>query len=71
MFPTTKRSSLRSLHKQDYSILSCIKYIRGTEALRYKLEVRGFDYKVSFEFFTDLHYGTGVDSASNRNEYQE
>ena len=31
---------------------------------------------VSFEFFIDIksfrsHYGTGVDSASNRNEYQE
>jgi len=31
---------------------------------------------VSLEFFVDiksfqLHYGSGVDSASNRNEYQE
>ena len=31
---------------------------------------------VSFEFFIDIksfrsHYGSGVDSASNRNEYQE
>jgi len=31
---------------------------------------------VSLEFFTDIksflsHYGPGVDSASNRNEYQE
>ena len=31
--------------------------------------------KVSLEFFIDItfrsHYGPGVDSASNRNEYQE
>jgi hypothetical protein len=46
------------------------------EALRYKLEGRGFDsHMVSLEFFIDRsfqpHYGPGVDSASNRNEYQE
>jgi hypothetical protein len=34
------------------------------EALRYKPEGRGFD---SFR----SHYGPGVDSAPNRNEYQE
>ena len=34
------------------------------EALRYKPEGRGFD---SFR----PHYGPGVDSAPNRNEYQE
>ena len=34
------------------------------EALRYKPEGRGFD-----SFWP--HYGPGVDSASNRNEYQE
>jgi hypothetical protein len=26
---------------------------------------------VSLEFFIDIVYGHGVDSASNRNEYQE
>jgi hypothetical protein len=43
------------------------------EALRYKLERRGFDYRwVSLEFFSDNRFGgPGVDSASNRNEYQE
>jgi len=34
------------------------------EALRYKPEGRGFDSRW-------CHYGPGVDSASNRNEYQE
>ena len=34
------------------------------EALRYKSEVLGFDSRWP-------HYGPGVDSASNRNEYQE
>ena len=44
------------------------------EALRYKLEGRGFDSPMeSLEFFIDLliparlHYGPEVDSASNRN----
>ena len=46
------------------------------EALRYKPEVRGFDswcchwnFSLTWSFW--LHYGPGVDSASNRNEYQE
>jgi hypothetical protein len=37
------------------------------DTLHYKPEGRGFDF---FEFFRP-HYGTWVDSASNRNEYQE
>ena len=42
------------------------------EALCYKQEVRGFDSRLchwtkSFR----PHYGPGVDSDSNRNEYQE
>ena len=46
------------------------------EALRYEAEGRGFDSRwchwnflliLSFR----LHYGPGVDSAPNRNEYQE
>jgi len=44
-------------------------------ALRYKSESRGFDslwchWKFSLTSFRS-HYGPGVDSASNRNEYQE
>jgi hypothetical protein len=49
--------------------------VQLVEALRYKLEGRGFDprcchWNFSFKFFR-LHYGPGVDSAFNRNEYQE
>ena len=45
-------------------------------ALRYKSEARGCDSRLCHwdflltEFFRP-HYGPGVDSASNRNEYQE
>ena len=47
------------------------------EALRYKSEGRGFDSRWRhWNFFlltlsSRLHYGSGVDSASNRKEYQE
>jgi len=46
------------------------------EALRYKAEGRGFDSRwCNWNFLlrksVRLHYGPGVDSASNRNEYQE
>jgi len=46
------------------------------EALRYKSEGRGFDSRwCNWNFSLTLsfrpHYGPGVDSASNRNEYQE
>jgi len=46
------------------------------EALRYKPEDRGFDSRLfHWIFFIDVifrpRYGPGVDSASNRNEYQE
>jgi len=45
------------------------------EALRYKPEGRGFDsrwchWNFSLTSFWP-HYGHGVDSASNRNEYQQ
>ena len=46
------------------------------EALRYKPKGRGFDprwchWSFSFTYSFRPHYGPGVDSASNRNEYQE
>jgi hypothetical protein len=46
------------------------------EALRYKPEGRGFDSRwCHWNFLLTQsfrpHYGHGVDSASNRNEYQE
>jgi hypothetical protein len=44
-------------------------------ALRYKPESRGIDsrwFHLNFSLTSfRLHYGPGVDSASNRNEYQE
>ena len=45
------------------------------EALPYKLADRGFDslwchWNFSLTYFFRSHYGPGVDSASNRNEYQ-
>jgi hypothetical protein len=40
------------------------------EALRYKPEGRGFDCNFSLTSFRS-HCGPGVNSASNRNEYQE
>ena len=51
---------LELLFQQGYAVAQLV------EALRYKPEGRGFDPK-SFR----SHYGPGVDSASNRNEYQE
>ena len=47
----------------------------AVEALRYKPEGRGFDSRWGHWNFSVTtfwpHYGVGVDSASNRNEYQE
>jgi hypothetical protein len=40
------------------------------EALRFKPEVCGIDYRWCHRNFS-LTYGPGVDSASNGNEYQE
>ena len=46
------------------------------ESLRYKPEDGEFDsrwchWNFSLAYSFQLHYGPGVDSASNRNEYQE
>jgi len=46
------------------------------KVLCYKSEGRWFDLSSVSGFFIDIksfrsHYGPGVDSASNRNEYQE
>jgi hypothetical protein len=62
--------------------LQIIKYVCGhavaqlVEALHYKTEGRGFDSQWchwNFFFFQSFwpHCGLGVDSASNRNEYQQ
>ena len=49
---------------------------QSVEALRYEPEGRGFDsrwrhWSFSLTYSFRPHYGPGVDSASNRNEYQE
>jgi hypothetical protein len=61
----------------------CIHCLRGTllvaqlvEALRYKPEDNGFDswlchWNFSLTYSFRPHYGAGVDSAFNKNEYQE
>jgi hypothetical protein len=46
------------------------------EALRYRPKGRGIDFRwchwnFSLTYFFRPHYGPWVDSASNRNEYQE
>ena len=61
-------------HGTYYNIYLAISGDRGSTVVKvlcYKLEVAGVN-----EFFIDIksfrsHYSPGVDSASNRNEYQE
>jgi hypothetical protein len=45
--------------------------VQLVEALRYKPEGRGFDSRLCHWIFLLPLYGPGVDSASNRDEYQE
>ena len=71
-----------SIYIYDISSLRVNVIIEGhavehiVEARSYKLEGRGFDsrwchwnFLLTYSFRP--HYGPGVDSASNRNEYQE
>ena len=51
--------------REGYAVVQLV------EALRYKLEDRGFDSRWCHWIFFRPHYGPGVDSTSNRNEYQE
>jgi hypothetical protein len=72
-----------SLLKPDFWIIFILVFNEGghamvqlVEALRYKPEVRGFDsrwchWNFSLTQSFRPRYGPGVDSASNRNEYQE
>ena len=58
------------------SILYFNAVVQLVEALRYKSEGRGFDsrwchWNFSLTYSFRPHYGPGVDSASNRSEYQE
>jgi hypothetical protein len=67
------------MYKQLYIMYSIPTGARGGavfEALSYKPEGRGIDsrwyhWNFSLTSFFQPQYGPGVDSASNRNEYQE
>ena len=55
------------VHKWGHAVAQLV------EALRYKPEGRGFHSHLNYSLTQSFrpHYGPGVDSASNRNEYQE
>jgi hypothetical protein len=58
------------------SIGGTLLVVQLVEALRYKPEGRGIDsrwchWNFSLTYSCRPHYGLGVDSASNRNEYQK
>ena len=62
------------LYRHSFSLEHAVAQL--VEALRYKPEGRGFDSRWShwnFSWTSSFrpHYGPGVDSASNRNEYQD
>jgi hypothetical protein len=65
--------------KVDIDVLWCSyeeAVAQFVETLRYKLEGRGFDsrwihWNFLFTYSFRPHYGPGVDSVSNRNEFQQ
>jgi hypothetical protein len=79
----TDNTSTPLISKQMYSVFFQIKvcsieayFILHHKKCRYKPEGRGFDCRMSHWNFSlkqsfRPHYGPGVHSASNRNEYQE
>ena len=71
-----KRDAVVYRIKSKYVVLSGHAVAQLVEELRYKPEGRGFDFRwchwnFSLTQFFRPHYGPGVDSASNKNEYQE
>ena len=81
-FQPKHKTNSSDMCKYIYIIYIYIKSLLGyavaqlVEALRYKPEGRGFDsrwchWKFSLTKSFPPHYGSGVDSTSNRNEYQE
>jgi len=65
-----------SLICELYTVLRGYESALLFEALRYQPEGRGFDSRLCYWNFSltysfQPHYGPGIDSASNRNEYQE
>jgi hypothetical protein len=68
-----RKSRKRKQKKKSYSTGVVAQFV---EALRYKPEGRGFDsrrcqWNFSLIQFFRSHCGRGVDSAANRNEYQD
>jgi len=62
--------TLHKTFKIVYSALAGYAVAQLVEAMRYTSEGRGFDSPwLTYSFRS--HYGPGVDSASNSNEYQE
>jgi len=69
----TFRSYLSGRRSQRFLLVHRHAAVQLVEALHYKPEGRGFDsqrYQWNFSSFRP-HYGPEIDSASNRNEYQE
>ena len=69
-FPPSLTSIISLKEWLEYAVVHLV------EALRYKPEGRGFDsrcchWNIPLTESFRPHYGPGVDSASNRNEYQE
>ena len=57
-----------------FTVFESFQVAQLVKALRYKLEGRGFDsrwYNFLLAESVRLHYGLGIDSVTNRNEYQE
>jgi hypothetical protein len=72
----TQNSTFNSKLVKHYNFISGYAMAQLVEALCYKPEGRGFDFRwchwnFSLTFSFRLHYVPGVESASNRNEYQE
>jgi hypothetical protein len=71
VIPTAQASSFTLHYYYYYYYLGQL-----AEALRYKPEGRGLDSRWSYSNFSSTsffrpHYDLGVDSASDRNEYQK
>ena len=73
---TAKQSKMRTVFINFLTFKMGYAVAQFVDALRYKSEGRGFDSRWCHWNFSStqsfwLHYGPGVDSASNRNEYRE
>jgi hypothetical protein len=57
------------IHRPSVCLLSSLMLQAGRSRVQFPM--RSLDFCFQFTQFFQLHYGPGVDSASNRNEYQE